>query len=263
MSPNHGERRMAIPSAAKEDGMGLGIGDRYQKETKYQRGKLGGGDLRRESKPERYKSFPDAPVVALPPPRLEGGLALWEAVKRRRSVRDFDVKALTKEILSQILWATQGITKKFMGYELRAAPSAGALFPVETYVVVQRVEGLEPGIYHYAPQSHSLELLRPGDFREETATAALNQDFLADGAAVFIWTAVFGRSKWKYKERAYRYVYLDAGHIAQNAALAAVALGLGSCQIAALYDDEINALVGADGEEESVVYMTVIGYPKE
>jgi SagB-type dehydrogenase family enzyme len=104
--------------------------------------------------------------------------------------------------------------------------------------------------------------LKAGDFREEAAAAALNQDFLTDGALVFIWTAIFGRSKWKYKERAYRYVYLDAGHIAQNAALAAVALGLGSCQVAALYDDEVNALVGVDGEGESVVYMTVVGYPK-
>jgi hypothetical protein len=124
------------------------IGDRYQRETRYQRGKLAGGLLRWESKPERYKSYPDAPIVELPAPRFEGGMPFWDAVQRRRSVRDFEVKALPKQKFSQILWATQGITKTFGGYELRAAPSAGALYPVETYVVVQRIDGLEPGIYH-------------------------------------------------------------------------------------------------------------------
>jgi SagB-type dehydrogenase family enzyme len=146
-------------------------------------------------------------------------------------------------------------------YALRSAPSAGALYPVETYLSVQMVEGIEPGIYHYGVRDHELELLQPGDFRAEVAKAALDQGFLAEAAVVFAWTAVFARSKWKYKERAYRYVYLDAGHIAQSVALAAVALGLGSCQIAALYDDEVNAILGVDGKEESVVYMTALGRP--
>jgi SagB-type dehydrogenase family enzyme len=146
-------------------------------------------------------------------------------------------------------------------YALRSAPSAGALYPVETYLSVQMVEGIEPGIYHYGVREHELELLQPGDFRAEVAKAALDQGFLAEAAVVFAWTAVFARSKWKYKERAYRYVYLDAGHIAQSVALAAVALGLGSCQIAALYDDEVNAILGVDGKEESVVYMTALGRP--
>jgi SagB-type dehydrogenase family enzyme len=146
-------------------------------------------------------------------------------------------------------------------YALRAAPSAGALYPVETYLSVQMVEGIEPGIYHYNVRTHDLDRLRPGDFREAVAEAALDQGFLAEAAVVFAWTAVFARSKWKYKERAYRYVYLDAGHIAQNVALAAVALGLGSCQIAALYDDEVNAVLGVDGKEESILYMTALGRP--
>jgi SagB-type dehydrogenase family enzyme len=146
-------------------------------------------------------------------------------------------------------------------YALRSAPSAGALYPIETYLSIQMVEGVEPGIYHYDVRQHELDLLRPGDFRAAVAEAALDQDFLAEAAVVFAWTAVFARSKWKYKERAYRYVYLDAGHIAQNVALAAVALGLGSCQIAALYDDEVNAVLGVDGKEESIVYMTALGRP--
>jgi SagB-type dehydrogenase family enzyme len=123
------------------------------------------------------------------------------------------------------------------------------------------VEEIDPGIYHYDVVRHRLEQLRLGDFRMETARAALDQQMAARANVVFIWTAVFERSKWKYRQRAYRYVYLDAGHIAQNLALAAVALDLGSCQIAALYDDEANDLLGVNGVEESTIYMTAVGRP--
>lgn len=135
------------------------------------------------------------------------------------------------------------------------------MYPVETYLALHNVEGIEPGIYHYAVQGHQLEQLQVGDFRAATARAALDQGIASSASAVLVWTAVFQRSKWKYRQRAYRYIYLDAGHIAQNVALAAVAMELGSCQIAALYDDEVNALIGVHGEEESVIYMTVVGRP--
>ena len=107
-----------------------------------------------------------------------------------------------------------------------------------------------------------MEQLSAGDYRVPVARVALDQGMAAQANVVFVWTAVFPRSKWKYRQRAYRYVYLDAGHLAQNLALAAVALGLGSCQIAALYDDEANALLGVDGKEESTIYMTVVGRPR-
>jgi SagB-type dehydrogenase family enzyme len=123
------------------------------------------------------------------------------------------------------------------------------------------VERIDPGIYHYSIQDHGLEQLQKGDFRQKIAQAALDQDMAFAANAVFVWTGVFGRAKWKYEQRAYRYVYLDAGHIAQNLALAAVALSLGTCQIAALYDDEVNALLDIDGTEESVLYMSVVGHP--
>jgi SagB-type dehydrogenase family enzyme len=160
-----------------------------------------------------------------------------------------------------LLWAAQGITREAVNWGFRAAPSAGALYPVETYMSSQNISDLEPGLYHYSPPEHALELLKEGDFRGRLAEAALDQDFIAGAGVVFCWTAVFARSAWKYAERAYRYVYLDAGHIAQNVALAAVALGLGSCQIAALYDDEVNALLGVDGVEESILYLTAVGRP--
>jgi SagB-type dehydrogenase family enzyme len=176
-------------------------------------------------------------------------------------MRRFRDAPLQETALSQLLWAAQGITRADQGFRFRTAPSAGALYPVETYLVVHAVEGIDPGVYHYAVGSHELEQLRAGDFRAEVAQAALDQDIAYWASVVFIWTAVFGRSKWKYGQRAYRYVYLDAGHVAQNLALGAVALGLGSCQIAALYDEEVNALVNVDGAEESAVYMTAVGPP--
>ena len=241
--------------------MAEGIGDQFQRESKYVRGRLPGGYLDWLRKPETYKVYKEAPRIKLPEPESSGGMPIWKAIGKRRSVRDFRNVPLTAAELSQLLWASQGVTKVMGDYALRSAPSAGALYPVETYLSIQMVEGIEPGIYHYDVRHHELDRLRAGDFREALAEAALDQSFLAQAAVVFAWTAVFARSKWKYKERAYRYVYLDAGHVAQNLALAAVSLGLGTCQVAALYDDEVNDLLGVDGIEESIIYMTALGRP--
>ena len=148
------------------------------------------------------------------------------------------------------------------GYEYRTAPSAGALYPVETYIIAHNVEGLERGVYHYNIRQHVLEEIRLGDHTDQICTAAMGQEVCGRSAVVFLWTAVFQRCKFKYGQRAYRYIYLDAGHIAENLALAAVSLGLASCPIAALYDDEVNAVPDVDGIEESVIYMTVVGWPE-
>jgi SagB-type dehydrogenase family enzyme len=241
--------------------MNGGIGDTFQQETKYRRGHLPGGGLDWVARPEAYKRYPEVPNIPLSPPQIEDGAPIWEVTRQRRSVRRYQNAPIREPELSQLLWAAQGITQESQGYGFRTAPSAGALYPVETYVVINAVEGIESGIYHYAVSEHALEQLKAGDFRAEIARAALDQNMAARANVVFVWTAVFGRSKWKYRQRAYRYVYLDAGHIAQNMALAAVALGLGSCQIAALYDEEANDLLDVDGVEESTIYMTAIGRP--
>jgi SagB-type dehydrogenase family enzyme len=241
--------------------MKKGIGDQFQEETKYERDRLPRGYLEWSEKPETYKQYPDRPRVALPRPETDGGAPLWEILSRRRSVRDFEPRPLADRQLSQLLWASQGITAEQFGYQFRTVPSAGALYPVETYLVVNNVEGVAQGVYHYNIPEHCLEQLKEGDCRVAIARAALDQKIAYEANVVFAWTVVFQRSKWKYKQRAYRYVYLDAGHIAQTVALAAVALGLGSCQIAALYDEEVNDLLGLDGIEESAVYLTVVGNP--
>ncbi|HDQ72803.1 MAG TPA: SagB/ThcOx family dehydrogenase [Chloroflexi bacterium] len=237
------------------------IGDTFQRQTKYRRGHLPGGRLDWASKPAPYKHYPSAPTIPLPPPADSGGDAIWDVLKHRRSVRSFQDEPIQARDLSQLLWAAQGITRSTHQVGFRTAPSAGALYPVETYLVVHAVSDVPAGIYHYAIAEHELEQLSAGDYRAQIAQAALDQEIARRANVVFVWTAIFERAKWKYKQRAYRYIYLDAGHIAQNVALGAVALGLGSCQIAALYDDEANALLNVDGVEESVIYMTVVGKP--
>lgn len=235
------------------------VGDRYHSETKYYRDSMSGGRLRQNERPETYKTYPDAESISLPEPTRSAGKFIWDMFERRRSVREYSPNALPMKKLSQLLWATQGVTKKMGPYALRAAPSAGALYPIETYILVNNVEDLEAGIYHYNILKHKLEVVRKGGFGTEAAQAALGQKMLRDANVVLIWTAVVARSKWKYRERAYRYIYMDAGHIAQNAYLAAETLGLGCCGIGAFFDSEVDSLIGIDGEEEISVYMCTVG----
>ena len=236
------------------------LGRAFQRETKHRRDHLVGRNMDWDRKPGTYKEYPDRPRFPLPKPKRPAAM-LDDLLRTRRSVRRFAEGPVSKEDLSYLLWACDGVTRRERGYEFRTAPSAGALYPVETYVAVNDVEGISPGIYHYSVERHELEQVRKGHLGEELARAALDQGMCATAPLVFVWTAVFERSRWKYGERAYRYVYLDAGHMAQNLALAAVSLGLGSCQIAAACDDEVNVLLGVDGEEESVLYRSVVGRP--
>lgn len=237
-----------------------GIGDRYQRETKYMRERMVGGFLDWSKQPKTCKRCDHRQgEIRLPEPQWEGGTPVWVVMKKRRSQREFTQETISLPHLSQLLSATQGITHTAFGHPFRACPSAGALYPIETYLVVNRVEGLTPGLYHHYVPEHLLEVLAQGPFDSDLAEAALEQDMARTASVVFVWTAVVQRSKWKYKERGYRYIYLDAGHIGQNLYLAATALDLGCCTIGALYDDDVNRLVGVDGKEETVVYMGAVG----
>jgi SagB-type dehydrogenase family enzyme len=237
------------------------IGDRFQRETKYGPRNMPGRRLDWRSKPAVYKEYPEAVKIDLPGFEPIPAASLDGALKQRKSIREFQDKPISKGQLAYLLWASTGIQRIEGGYEFRTAPSAGALYPIETYLTVNSVKGLEPGIYHYSISSHQLEQLRLGDFGRQTAAAALGQGMCATACVVFIWSAVFERCKWKYGQRAYRYIYLDAGHIAENLALAATSLDRGSCEIGALYDDLANAIIGADGIDESVICMAVVGVP--
>ena len=238
------------------------IGDRYQQETKYHRNKFGEGPDW-SLQPDQYKSYPDKTKIELPKPDNIKTETLHYVLLNRRSIRHFSKKPLSKEQLSFLIWASTGIQRKERGFKYRTAPSAGALYPIETYLVINNVKSVSQGVYHYNIQNHYLEEIKKGDFRSAIADAALNQHMCHDAAVVFIWTAIFNRSKCKYGERAYRYIYLDAGHIAENLALSATSINLGTCQIAAIYDDEVNQIIDIDGIKESTIYLSVVGLPSE
>lgn len=238
-----------------------GIGDRFQQETKYYPDKMPAGGPGPRARPEPYKQYPQKPKIELPafdPPRP---MSLDQTLRQRKSVREFKPEPVTIGQLSYLLWASTGIQRTEHGYQFRTAPSAGALYPIETYIVANNVQDLHSGLYHYAIRTHQLEQLSLGDFHRQIAAAALGQDMCATAGAVFVWSAVFERCKWKYGQRAYRYIYLDAGHIAENLALAAVSLGLGSCEVGALYDDQVNKIFDLDGAQESVICMAVVASP--
>ena len=195
------------------------IGDDFQRVTKYVRGKMAGGYLDWSTKPKVYKCYSDRKKIDIPVPEQIETLTFDETVRNRRSIRSFSDKSLSLEQLGYLLWSTTGIQRVESGYDFRNAPSAGALYPIETYCFANNVNGLDMGLYHYNIKLHSLEELNIGDLSFSLSLACLGQEMLASAQVVFIWSAIFERSKWKYKQRAYRYVYLDCGHIAQNLAL--------------------------------------------
>jgi SagB-type dehydrogenase family enzyme len=193
------------------------------------------------------------PALDLPPPAQTGNRSLEEVVASRRSKRAFSEQSLTTGQLSQLLWAAQGVTSP-LGF--RAAPSAGALYPLELYVI--SVEGL----FHYRSDRHSLAVLSEADMREEVWQAGLEQAALRDAPAVFLLAAVFGRTEARYGEKAERYVFMEAGHAAQNLLLQAVALGLGGVPIGAFYEEALRDDLGLP-EEHIPVYLIPVGHPIE
>jgi SagB-type dehydrogenase family enzyme len=236
-----------------------GIGRRYLEETRYRRQSLGEPQPVYPRAPLE-KTYADA-LVRLPlhPGAGRRPADLWDCLARRRSQRQYRERPLSQEELAALLWATQGITLAGWRYSLRAAPSAGALYPVETYLAVHRVAAVEPGIWHFQVSDFALELLAAGDFRQELTAAGLSQNFLGQAGAVFLWTGVLNRARWKYRERAVRYLFLDAGHICQNLMLAATALGLGCCPVGAFFDEEVEALLKVNKQDEVALYLAAVG----
>lgn len=237
-----------------------GIGDRYQEETKYHRDALSEESLDWASKPSPYQHAQNIiKTISLPDPKTSGGAGLFDLLRTRRSRRDFTSDPIELSDLAQLCWAADGVTAQMQNLLLRTAPSAGGLYPVEIYVQINRVTGLEPGVYHLYLPEWSLEAIRLGDYGRTITDAAIGQKMAKNCAVNFCFTIVPKRSKWKYEQRGYRYMYLDAGHIGQNLSLAAEALGFGCCMIGAIFDDELNAILGADGETETGIYIGCVG----
>lgn len=188
----------------------------------------------------------------LPDPRLQGERSFEEILASRRSVREFTDEPLTDTQISQLLWATQGVTGPA---GLRAAPSAGALYPLEVYVV------RSSGLYHFEPTRHELTKCYDKDPRQAIHGAALAQESLIEAPAVFVITALYARTRGKYGDRAKRYVQMEAGHAAQNLLLQAVALDLGGVPIGAFDDDRLSEILGLP-HNEAPLYLIPIGHPR-
>ncbi|HEY6006748.1 MAG TPA: SagB/ThcOx family dehydrogenase [Geobacteraceae bacterium] len=193
-------------------------------------------------------------IVQLPQPRFDGGTSLEGALLARRSVRDYRDEPLTLAEIGQLLWAAQGVTAPD-GF--RTAPSAGALYPLELYVVAGKITGLLPGTYRYRPQTHTLTPVLAGDRRGELCAAALHQAAIRKAPASLVFSAVLARTTGKYGKRGVRYVYMDHGHAAQNVCLQAVALDLGTVVIGAFDDDDVKRVMSLSPGEEPLAIMPV------
>lgn len=238
---------------------GTDLGVAYHQWSKPGMRDLFGAVVNWGAQPPLYKTYPDAPRIILLPPEDRPGPGLEEAIRRRRSVRTYTDDPLTLAELSRLLFYTGGINAERFGVRLRAAPSAGALYPIETYLAVHRVSDLRSGVYHYGVADHTLALLREGDVRGAAVRQGLMQEFLGACNLVVYFTVILQRLRWRYQERSYRYALLEAGHLAQNLYLVATSLGMGVCAVGAFLDDEVNAMLGVDGENEAAIYMLAVG----
>lgn len=193
-------------------------------------------------------------IISLPAAKLDGTISVEKALATRRSIRSYQDEPITLEQLSQLLWAAQGITSP---EGLRASPSAGALYPMELYVVVDRVTALEVGVYKYDYNAHSLIHIKAGDQRQALSRASLGQGSVGAGAVDIVITGIYERTASKYEKRAERYVMMEAGHIAQNIYLQCIPLGLATVVVGAFDDKSVQSVVGAQADEEPLYIMPV------
>jgi len=221
--------------------------------------------IRGGEKVDEYREVVVNETVYLPLPKPVSGVDVEEAILLRRSIREYTDDPIPLEKLSMILWAAQGITDT--RYLFRAAPSAGATYPLELYVVVGErgvVYGdgkyLEAGVYKYDHRRHVLNLVVKGDVREELARAALGQEWVRKAPVNIIICAVYERTTRVYGQRGYRYVHMEVGHVGQNIYLMAIALRLGTVAVGAFYDDEVARVVGAESDEHPL-YIMPVGVP--
>jgi len=197
--------------------------------------------------------------IKLPLPQLEGKMSVEEALARRRSRRVFKDYSLNIEQVSQLLWSAQGITEERIGF--RTAPSAGATYPLDIYLVVgkDKLENLKTGVYHYNPHHHSLTIILEEDQRRELARACLRQKFIEDAPVSLIITAEFSRITNRYGKRGIYYAYMEAGHIGQNIYLQAESLELGTVVIGAFYEEDISQALNLP-DQHIPLYVMPVGY---
>ena len=194
-------------------------------------------------------------AITLPAPHLVSDFSVEQAIHERRSVREFSNKPLSLAEVSQLLWSAQGTTDN-KGH--RAAPSAGALYPLVLYLVVGNVTGLEPGVYQYSSDGHKIHHVKEGDRRAELAEAALQQDWMEESAALLVFSAIEKKTSWKYGQRGIRYIHIEVGHSAQNVFLQAQSLGLSAAVVGAFNDSQVKTVLNLPAAEQ-VLYVMPVG----
>jgi SagB-type dehydrogenase family enzyme len=243
--------------------MAKGIGQRFMQKTQYEY--LETSDQRKglPQPPLELSHAEKSPAIDLPVPSTlpEYQLDLRATIERRRTVREYADKSLTMEELSFLLWSTQGVKDVVDTYAtLRTVPSAGARHALETFLLVNRVDELKSGLYRYLALGHKLaQLSAKAELADELTAACMEQTQVKRSAVTFFWVAVAYRMAWRYGERGYRYLHLDAGHVCQNLYLSAEAIGAGVCAIAAFDDHALNSSLDLNGEELFVVYLATVG----
>ncbi|MCL1881649.1 MAG: SagB/ThcOx family dehydrogenase [Oscillospiraceae bacterium] len=210
-----------------------------------------------ESIPDNENTSTESAIIQLPPPILYGEMSLEQTLYERRSHRNFAETTLTKEQLSQLLWAAYGISEQTQN--LRTAPSAGALYPLEIYSIIGEVSGISAGVYRYNPLEHQLIKVVSGDVRSELRSSTFgNQQMVEIAPLTIFYTTVFERSTARYGERGIMYTHMEVGHSAQNVYLQATALGLGTCAIGAFHEDIVSELLQLS-ENETPLYLLPVG----
>ncbi len=219
-----------------------------------------------EDLPTLNEPFPPIPCLEGNPvelPFFEPTEGLLKLIEGRRSVRDFETTAISINDLTKMLWGIQGVTAIKGAYMLRTVASAGNKHPINTYIAANNVSGLKKGIYLYDRLNTCLLPIRTDSFEKEFVTACLDQSMVVESAVTFVWTAVTARTTEKYQARGYRYIFLDAGHIGAQLQLICHEMGLGSCNIAAFFDDAITGFLRLKSEYEVPVYIATVGLPKQ
>lgn len=239
------------------------IGHEFMEKTKYQYEEDSDQEKKIKQPPLQLEFNKEGKIIDLPEPSevKVKELSLREAIEARKSIRAYKDSELTLEELSYLLWCTQGVKRIIKeAATLRNVPSAGARNAFETYLLINRVQGLSKGLYRYIALEHKLvEVNVEQGIDDKVVEACLGQYFIKNSAVTFIWTAVPYRMNWRYGERGYRYLHLDAGHVCQNLYLAGVNIDCGVCAVAAFNDDELNTVLNIDGKEQFAIYIGTVG----
>jgi SagB-type dehydrogenase family enzyme len=258
---------IAVMSAAlpltvhAQDVESMSIGQRFHFETSFGYDGSKTLDPRWGADIPLFKTYDDAAKTELP----EGTpieMSVDEAIGKRRSVRTFADRPLPLAHVARVLHSAYGITQTRGGVGHRGVPSGGGLYPIEIYLIASHVDTLEPGVYHFQPSDSSLERVLEGDYSLGVYEAANQQDAVNSQPALLVIAARFDRSTWKYSDRGYRYVYIEAGAVCQSIYLQATALGLGTCAVGAFNDDALSALLEVDGIDEAPLLVMPLGFPK-